>query len=142
MGLISRRRQWLQKFTRPKSAPFAKRLKRPLHLEMCSAHIAPISRCIGAYQRPPVYDVNLLIYARYLVARNGNVEKAKSLLRNTLDWRVNFKVDDITGASVYEAGKAGKVFVSGIDIFGRPVLYMRPGTHFVAVDLLFDEISN
>ena len=64
---------------------------------------------------------------RYLTARNGNVEKAKALLRETLDWRIKFQVDEITAASVYEVGKSGKVFVSGIDLLGRPVLYMRPG---------------
>ena len=68
---------------------------------------------------------------RYLAARNWNLEKAKSMLLETLEWRVKFQADSITGASVYENGKTGKVFVSGMDLLGRPILYMRPGTYVI-----------
>ena len=49
------------------------------------------------------------------------------MLSDTLEWRVKFQAESITGASVHENGKTGKVFVSGIDLLGRPILYMRPG---------------
>jgi hypothetical protein len=55
-------------------------------------------------------------YVRYLVARSWNLDKAKAMLRETLDWRIKFQADEITGTSVFENGKTGKVFVSGIDL--------------------------
>ena len=84
-------------------------------LRRCCFHFASISK-------------RLNFHSRYLTARNWNLEKAKSMLLETLEWRVRFQADSITGSSVYENGKTGKVFVSGIDLQGRPVLYMRPGT--------------
>ncbi len=38
------------------------------------------------------------------------------MLRETLDWRIKFQADDISGESVFENGKTGKVFVSGTDL--------------------------
>ncbi|KAI4381708.1 hypothetical protein MLD38_007759 [Melastoma candidum] len=65
---------------------------------------------------------------RYLVARNWNVEKAKKMLEDTLEWRSTFKPEEIRGHEIAHEGETGKV--SKADFFdrqGRTVLIMRPG---------------
>ncbi|KAI4325478.1 hypothetical protein MLD38_030875 [Melastoma candidum] len=65
---------------------------------------------------------------RYLVARNWNVDKAKKMLQDTLDWRSTFKPEEIRWHEVAHEGETGKV--SRADFFdrqGRTVLIMRPG---------------
>ncbi|CAH1413569.1 unnamed protein product [Lactuca virosa] len=65
---------------------------------------------------------------RYLVARGWNLEKAKKMLQDTLEWRSNYKPHEIRWEQVEEEGKTGKVSRANfVDRFGRPVLIMRPG---------------
>jgi len=49
------------------------------------------------------------------------------MLLATIDWRESFSVDDIVPAAVRPNGETGKVFVCGPDMWGQPVLLMRPG---------------
>ncbi|KAL7607663.1 hypothetical protein Lser_V15G12462 [Lactuca serriola] len=65
---------------------------------------------------------------RYLEARSWNLEKAKKMLEDTLEWRSNYKPHEIRWEQVEEEGKTGKVSRANfVDRFGRPVLIMRPG---------------
>ncbi|KAD3640765.1 hypothetical protein E3N88_29988 [Mikania micrantha] len=65
---------------------------------------------------------------RYLEARNWNLEKAKKMLKETLEWRSNYKPEEIRWDEVAHEGETGKVSRANfVDRFGRPVLIMRPG---------------
>uniref|UniRef100_A0A7N0TQR9 CRAL-TRIO domain-containing protein n=1 Tax=Kalanchoe fedtschenkoi TaxID=63787 RepID=A0A7N0TQR9_KALFE len=65
---------------------------------------------------------------RYLDARNGNVEKAKKMLEESLKWRSTFKPEDIRWSDVAMEGETGKLFRANFhDRHGRTVLILRPG---------------
>ncbi|KAI7754451.1 hypothetical protein M8C21_004714 [Ambrosia artemisiifolia] len=65
---------------------------------------------------------------RYLEARSWNLEKAKKMLEDTLEWRSNYKPEEIRWNEVAHEGETGKVSRANfVDRFGRPVLIMRPG---------------
>uniref|UniRef100_A0A7N0T844 CRAL-TRIO domain-containing protein n=1 Tax=Kalanchoe fedtschenkoi TaxID=63787 RepID=A0A7N0T844_KALFE len=65
---------------------------------------------------------------RYLVARNWNVEKAKKMLEDTLQWRASYKPEEITWPEVAFEGETGKVSIANFhDRLGRTVVIMRPG---------------
>ncbi|PWA59234.1 cellular retinaldehyde binding/alpha-tocopherol transport [Artemisia annua] len=65
---------------------------------------------------------------RYLEARNWNLEKAKKMLEDTLEWRSNYKPEKICWDEVAHEGETGKVSRANfVDRSGRPVLIMRPG---------------
>nr|GEV71475.1 hypothetical protein [Tanacetum cinerariifolium] len=65
---------------------------------------------------------------RYLEARNWNLEKAKKMLEDTLEWRSNYKPEKICWDEVAHEGETGKVSRANfVDLSGRPVLIMRPG---------------
>ncbi|KAF5762321.1 putative CRAL-TRIO lipid binding domain, CRAL/TRIO domain, CRAL/TRIO domain superfamily [Helianthus annuus] len=65
---------------------------------------------------------------RYLEARNWNLEKAKKMLEETLEWRSTYKPEEIRWDEVAHEGETGKVSRANfVDRSGRPVLIMRPG---------------
>uniref|UniRef100_A0A2P2KMD0 Uncharacterized protein MANES_01G135200 n=4 Tax=Rhizophora mucronata TaxID=61149 RepID=A0A2P2KMD0_RHIMU len=65
---------------------------------------------------------------RYLEARNWNIDKAKKMLEETLEWRATFKPEEIHWHEVAHEGETGKVFRADFhDKSGRTVLMMRPG---------------
>ncbi|GJR95764.1 CRAL-TRIO domain-containing protein [Tanacetum coccineum] len=65
---------------------------------------------------------------RYLEARNWNIEKAKKMLEETLEWRATYKPEEINWNEVAVEGETGKMFRANFrDRFGRTVLIMRPG---------------
>ncbi|CAM9478645.1 unnamed protein product [Laminaria digitata] len=67
--------------------------------------------------------------ARYLRARSGDVAKAAAMLSATLEWRREFGLPQVLKDEVNVIAKensTGKVYVSGFDRQGRPVLVMRP----------------
>ncbi|GLU13720.1 hypothetical protein SLE2022_303360 [Rubroshorea leprosula] len=65
---------------------------------------------------------------RYLEARNWNVDKAKKMLEETLEWRSTFKPEEIRWHEVAHEGETGKVSRANFhDRQGRTVLIMRPG---------------
>ena len=64
---------------------------------------------------------------RYLRATNWNLDNAAKRLIDTLVWRREYKVKDITGDLVSEESETGKQYILGYDINARPILYMNPG---------------
>ncbi|KAI3665471.1 hypothetical protein L6452_44098 [Arctium lappa] len=65
---------------------------------------------------------------RYLEARSWNLEKAKKMLEETIEWRSNYKPEEIRWHEVANEGETGKVSRANfVDRYGRPVLIMRPG---------------
>lgn len=65
--------------------------------------------------------------ARYLRARNWNVNKAVKMLKATLDWRLKYRPELIRWEDVASEAETGKIYRSNYkDKSGRPVLVMRP----------------
>ncbi|XVE82627.1 hypothetical protein DITRI_Ditri16bG0021200 [Diplodiscus trichospermus] len=65
---------------------------------------------------------------KYLEARNWNVDKAKKMLEETLNWRSTYKPEEIRWHEVAHEGETGKISRASFhDREGRTVLIMRPG---------------
>ncbi|OIV93752.1 hypothetical protein TanjilG_07655 [Lupinus angustifolius] len=65
---------------------------------------------------------------RYLEARSWNVDKAKKMLKETLEWRSTYKPQEIRWTEVAHEGETGKVSRANFhDRLGRTVLILRPG---------------
>ncbi|MQM01982.1 hypothetical protein Taro_034742 [Colocasia esculenta] len=65
---------------------------------------------------------------RYLKARNWNTKKASKMLKDTLEWRLEYKPEAIRWEEISHEAKTGKIYRADyLDKFGRPVLVMRPG---------------
>eukprot|EP01137_Pigoraptor_chileana_P015549 Opistho-2@71613 len=62
---------------------------------------------------------------RYLRARQYNVKKATDMFRATLDWREEFKPDEVTIQKVHDQAVAGSNYTRGRDSLGHPTVYMR-----------------
>lgn len=61
--------------------------------------------------------------ARFLLARNGNIEKAKTLLEEDIAWRAtNWPV--LKSSCISEINK-GKLYLHGVDLEGHPLLVWR-----------------
>jgi hypothetical protein len=65
--------------------------------------------------------------ARFLIARNGDVDKASDMLRAHVAWReLNLPVS--RESCLAELSK-GKMYRHGVDLDGRPVLFWRGALH-------------
>ncbi|KAI0354761.1 CRAL/TRIO domain-containing protein [Trametes cingulata] len=64
---------------------------------------------------------------RYMRAAKWDLEDAKKRLKNTIEWRRDFKPDLIPPDEVRIESETGKIILNGFDNEGRPILYMRPG---------------
>eukprot|EP01111_Echinosteliopsis_oligospora_P013574 TRINITY_DN48_c0_g1_i2.p1 TRINITY_DN48_c0_g1~~TRINITY_DN48_c0_g1_i2.p1 ORF type:complete len:357 (-),score=115.52 TRINITY_DN48_c0_g1_i2:72-1142(-) len=65
--------------------------------------------------------------ARYLRAREGDIDAAYKMLKATLDWRASYKPHHISEAQIQGPLKIGTMFFSGFDRLNRPVIYVKPG---------------
>eukprot|EP01018_Ginkgo_biloba_P006924 Gb_02528 [translate_table: standard] len=66
--------------------------------------------------------------ARYLRARNWNVNKANKLLKETLKWRAEYKPENVCWEDVAREAETGKTYrASYADKYRRSVLVLRPG---------------
>eukprot|EP00667_Euglena_gracilis_P014186 EG_transcript_14693 len=66
---------------------------------------------------------------RYLRARQGHVDKALAMLQNSVKWRQEFGVARLPTdhfSDVAVIGSVGCNYVHGKDLYGRPVVYMKP----------------
>lgn len=80
---------------------------------------------------PPTLFENLRLLCkesllRYLRASKWDLEVAKKRLTDTIAWRREFGVDEITADQVEEEAKCGKESVLGYDNLGRPLHMMHP----------------
>ena len=64
---------------------------------------------------------------RYLRASKWSSTNAPKRLKDTLVWRREYGVKDITADMVSVEGETGKQLILGFDIHGRPCLYQTPG---------------
>ncbi|KAJ1913138.1 hypothetical protein IWQ60_009344 [Tieghemiomyces parasiticus] len=62
---------------------------------------------------------------RYLRANKWQLDKAQVGLEKTLQWRSEYRPDEITPESVESEAVRGKMYPNGYDLFGRPAIYMR-----------------
>ncbi|KAJ3066099.1 hypothetical protein HDU98_010591 [Podochytrium sp. JEL0797] len=63
--------------------------------------------------------------ARYCRAAKFEVGKAKQMMEKTLNWRREFRPTEIKPAEVEEEAKNGKMYWSGHDREGRPILHFN-----------------
>jgi hypothetical protein len=61
-----------------------------------------------------------------LKARNWNVQKALEMLVKTLNWRDQFKPDEIQASELIDIGSTGKVIRAGFDKYNRPLIVITP----------------
>jgi len=67
------------------------------------------------------------ILCRFLRARDWDHDKALQMIKNTLEWRKQYKPWSITAEDVkVETQNEGKMYRNGFDKYGRPILYMKP----------------
>ncbi|KAG9290508.1 hypothetical protein G9A89_002483 [Geosiphon pyriformis] len=64
---------------------------------------------------------------RYLRAAKWNLREAKQRVLETLEWRRDYKPDQIDPKEVEPECVTGKIHFNGFDRHGRPILYLRPG---------------
>jgi hypothetical protein len=76
------------------------------------------------------FPLNDSCFLRYLRARKFDLDKAKNLLQETLNWRRDFGVEEIFSSSwintVAKENETGKTYVRGVDADGHALVYMRP----------------
>ncbi|WFC97831.1 4-nitrophenylphosphatase [Malassezia yamatoensis] len=70
-------------------------------------------------------DIDL--YKRYLRATNNDIKLSKRRIIETLEWRRDFRPEIIPPDEVAPEATSGKHVLSGFDLEGRPILYLRPG---------------
>ncbi|KAI0066633.1 CRAL/TRIO domain-containing protein [Artomyces pyxidatus] len=64
---------------------------------------------------------------RYMRAAKWKLEDAKKRIQGTLEWRREFKPELIPPEEVKIEAATGKIILTGFDLDGRPIIYMRPG---------------
>ncbi|KAJ3417142.1 hypothetical protein HDV05_007001 [Chytridiales sp. JEL 0842] len=63
---------------------------------------------------------------RYLRASKWDVDAAEKRLANTLQWRRDYRPNEIPPEEVEPEAVTGKEFISGFDLHGRPIIYLSP----------------
>ncbi|KAJ3821702.1 CRAL TRIO domain-containing protein [Lentinula raphanica] len=64
---------------------------------------------------------------RYSRASKWHLQDAKKRIKNTMEWRREFKPELIVPDEVKIEDESGKILINGFDKDGRPIIYMRPG---------------
>eukprot|EP00035_Acanthoeca_spectabilis_P024909 m.455985 g.455985 ORF g.455985 m.455985 type:complete len:532 (+) comp20970_c0_seq1:106-1701(+) len=63
---------------------------------------------------------------RYLRARDWKVLAAEKLLRETLQWREEYGIENVGIESIKDELATGKIYIHGFDRSGQPVMYQKP----------------
>ncbi|KAI9007340.1 CRAL-TRIO domain-containing protein [Gaertneriomyces semiglobifer] len=63
---------------------------------------------------------------RYLRATKWKLDESVTRLENTLQWRREYKPDEINMAEIEPEAVTGKQFINGFDREGRPILHLIP----------------
>ena len=91
----------------------------------------PTKQAKGAPKAPITDDERMWLsqecLLRYLRASKWNLKQAIERLLDTLAWRRDYGVDDLTGDYISPEQETGKLEILGWDIHGRPCLYLNPG---------------
>jgi len=65
--------------------------------------------------------------ARYLRASKWKLDDARKRIKGTIEWRREFQPELIPPDEVKIEAATGKIILTGFDVDGRPIIYMRPG---------------
>ena len=97
--------------------------RRPLRILSEDIDTTRFSMDAVAEMREMFPDQDDEVIGRFLIARNGNLEKASLLLRGHLEWKItNFPV--LKSSCINEISK-GKLYMHGTDKEGHPLLIWR-----------------
>lgn len=75
-------------------------------------------------------DVHFLsdeTYLRFVRARDANIKKATVMLKDCVAWRKRFRPQAISVEDLVGILQLGTVYMAGLCLQGRPVMYMTPG---------------
>lgn len=96
--------------------------------EQENAKVEELFFALGPLSGPAKLFCSDACLKRYLRARNWSVQKAKSMLEETLKWRALYKPEHIKWEEVSVEAETGKMYrASFSDLHGRPVILMIPG---------------
>ncbi|EFA76292.1 cellular retinaldehyde-binding/triple function domain-containing protein [Heterostelium album PN500] len=70
--------------------------------------------------------VDDMMILRYLRAREYDLQASFNLLKKTLEWRKQYKPDEITAEHLSYEASTGKQYCNGKTKDGKPAIYMRP----------------
>ncbi|KAJ3129597.1 hypothetical protein HK100_008504 [Physocladia obscura] len=95
---------------------------------------AQIPNLIASLDGPPTPDEVRILYKwadkttarRYLTDCKWKLDAAASKLKSTLQWRLHYKPHAIKLSDIEAEAKFGKMFNSGFDKTGRPILFVIP----------------
>lgn len=92
-----------------------------------SAKVGELRTALGSLSgRAQLYCSDACL-KQYLRARRGNIKKAKTMLKDTLEWRASFKPEDIKWEDVSVLAETGKMYIASfVDKHSRPVIRMTP----------------
>jgi len=113
-------------------------LHRPLQISSTDIDSSkfPFEALVAMREAFPTQNDDIL--ARFLLARNGNVEKASTLLSGHLEWRAT-SWPILKSSCINEIVK-GKLYMHGTDLEGHPLLIWRVRFNF-AKDRDLDEMG-
>jgi hypothetical protein len=72
-------------------------------------------------------DVRCML--RYLRARDWDVKKALKLLQGSFEWRDRYQPENLDARDLDKEASNGKVFQTGFDKKGQPIVYMIPANN-------------
>ncbi|KAI0299853.1 CRAL-TRIO domain-containing protein [Russula brevipes] len=64
---------------------------------------------------------------RYMRASKWKLDDARKRIKGTIEWRREFQPELIPPDEVKIEAATGKIILTGFDVDGRPIIYMRPG---------------
>ncbi|KAI0321247.1 CRAL-TRIO domain-containing protein [Amylostereum chailletii] len=64
---------------------------------------------------------------RYMRAAKWKLDDGKKRIKGTIEWRREYKPELIPPDEVKIEAETGKIILTGFDLDGRPIIYMRPG---------------
>jgi hypothetical protein len=69
------------------------------------------------------------VVSRFMKARDNKLEEAFNMWSGWVNWRLEYKPDEITEKDVKNELKTGKAFLHGCDIEGRPCIVVKNAKH-------------
>ncbi|KAH9070723.1 CRAL/TRIO domain-containing protein [Lactarius deliciosus] len=72
---------------------------------------------------------------RYLRASKWKLDDARKRIKGTIEWRREFKPELIPPEEVKIEAATGKIILTGFDVDGRPIIYMRPVVDYKSTTL-------
>lgn|SRR5690606_31041493 len=90
--------------------------------------------------KDPGLILNQNCFMRFLIARDWDVSKAESMMKDWIKWRIEKKPHLITPSMIRNEVKCEKAYWCGRDKEGAPIVVVKPYNHF-ANERDYDEVS-